>query len=149
MTKQLHDPSIQFTFTHSLPLHHVLAYLRTTATLRRSARESLEMAARYNEGVRMRTWLEAVAEKEMARADAAEHLVKLMACKPPAKPLVVDYMTSVLHPARSGEDLDAFTGEVERCGVGSQVWVSTTFESVACGLGAYPITLDALATRNG
>lgn len=115
---------VTITFTHSLPLHHVLGYLRTAAVLRKSARESSEMAARYNDGVRMRTWLEAIAKKEIGRADAVEHLVQIMADKPSAKPFVVDYMGSVLHPARSKEDLEAFAQHVERMGMDGVEWVA-------------------------
>ncbi len=117
MSKQLPTGNLTITFTHSLPLPHVLAYLRTAAFLRRSARESLEMAARYQDGVQMRTWLETISKKEIGRADAVEHLVQIMARQPSAKPFVVDYMSSVLYPGRSKEDLEAFTEEVKREGM--------------------------------
>ena len=117
MSKALPSGELTITFSHSLPIHHVLAYLRTAATLRRVARDDLEMASKYADGAKMRVYLEGIARNGFGRANAIEYLVKVTARHPQAKPFVIDYVARVLHPSRSEEDLSAFAREVERGGM--------------------------------
>lgn len=116
-------------FAHSLPLAHVLCFLRRAATLRSAARECRIAADKYPDTAasnNMRVWLELCASDGDDRAMAFERVVQVLQPFPKVSMLVLEFVESVMHPARSGEDLMAFVEHVEKVGVGGLSIAATT-----------------------
>lgn len=112
---------VSITFRHSMPIAHVLCFLRRATMLRVAARECEADAAKYVADTaptkRMRAWLEDCAADGRQRAAAFELVVRTIQPFPQATMPVVGFIESVMHPARSGNDLMAFAAHVERTGV--------------------------------
>jgi hypothetical protein len=112
--------SASITFTHSLPLDRVMCFLGRAVTLRVAARECRFDAAKYpntKASQAVRAWLEACALDGEERAAAIERMVQVVQPFPKASMHALEFIDSVMHPARSAKDLMAFAEHVEKAGV--------------------------------